>query len=188
MITLINRTILIITLLAFGFAGFAQSPQLINYQGVARNSLGNPLANQKLNLRLSVRNLSSTGAVVYSETRLVTTNGGGLYTVLIGGVGATATSGTIEATNWQIGSKFLQVEVDPNAGNNFIDLGTTQLVSVPYALSAATVKTNANLTGVVTSVGNQTSIANGAITSDMIASVYKSKVGLDLENNTSDAA
>ena len=99
MITLINRTILIITLLAFGFAGFAQSPQLINYQGVARNSVGNPLANQKLNLRLSVRNLSSTGAVVYSETRLVTTNGGGLYTVLIGGVGATATSGTIEATN-----------------------------------------------------------------------------------------
>ena len=183
-----NKVIFLIILLAFGFAGFAQSPQVINYQGVARNSLGNPLANQKLNLRLSVRNLSSTGAVVYSETRLVTTNGGGLYTVLIGGVGATATSGTIEATNWQIGSKFLQVEVDPNAGNNFIDLGTTQLVSVPYALSAATVKTNANLTGVVTSVGNQTSIANGAITSDMIASVNKSKVGLDLVNNTSDAA
>ena len=155
---------------------------------MARNSLGNPLANQKLNLRLSVRNLSSTGAVVYSETRLVTTNSGGLYTVLIGGVGATATSGTIESTNWQIGSKFLQVEVDPNAGNNFIDLGTTQLVSVPYALSAANVKTNANLTGVVTSVGNQTSIANGALTSDMIASVNKSKVGLDLVNNTSDAA
>ena len=183
-----NKVIFLIILLAFGFAGFAQSPQVINYQGVARNSLGNPLANQKLNLRLSVRNLSSTGAVVYSETRLVTTNGGGLYTVLIGGVGATATSGTIEATNWQIGSKFLQVEVDPSAGNNFIDLGTTQLVSVPYALSAATVKTNANLTGVVTSVGNQTSIANGAITSDMIASVNKSKVGLDLVNNTSDAA
>ena len=183
-----NKVIFLITLLAFGFAGFAQSPQVINYQGVARNSVGNPLANQKLNLRLSVRNLSSTGAVVYSETRLVTTNGGGLYTVLIGGIGATATSGSIEATNWQIGSKFLQVEVDPNAGNNFIDLGTTQLVSVPYALSAATVKTNANLTGVVTSVGNQTSIANGAITSDMIASVNKSKVGLDLVNNTSDAA
>ena len=183
-----NKVIFLIILLAFGFAGFAQSPQVINYQGVARNSLGNPLANQKLNLRLSVRNLSSTGAVVYSETRLVTTNSGGLYTVLIGGVGATATSGTIESTNWQIGSKFLQVEVDPSAGNNFIDLGTTQLVSVPYALSAATVKTNANLTGVVTSVGNQTSIANGAITSDMIASVNKSKVGLDLVNNTSDAA
>ena len=183
-----NKVIFLIILLAFGFAGFAQSPQVINYQGVARNSLGNPLANQKLNLRLSVRDLSSTGAVVYSETRLVTTNSGGLYTVLIGGIGATATSGTIESTNWQIGSKFLQVEVDPNAGNNFIDLGTTQLVSVPYALSAATVKTNANLTGVVTSVGNQTSIANGAITSDMIASVNKSKVGLDLVNNTSDAA
>ena len=183
-----NKVIFLIILLAFGFAGFAQSPQVINYQGVARNSLGNPLANQKLNLRLSVRDLSSTGAVVYSETRLVTTNGGGLYTVLIGGIGATATSGSIEATNWQIGSKFLQVEVDPNAGNNFIDLGTTQLVSVPYALSAATVKTNANLSGVVTSVGNQTSIANGAITSEMIASVNKSKVGLDLVNNTSDAA
>jgi hypothetical protein len=62
---------------------------------------------------------------------------------------------------------------------------------VPYAFgagSAATVTTNANLTGVVTSVGNQTSIANGAITSDMIGTINQSKVGLGSVNNTSDIA
>ena len=90
-----------------------------------------------------------------------------------------------------MGNKFLQVELDPASNNNYLDIGTAQLVSVPYAFgagSAATVKTNANLTGVVTSVGNATSIANGAITSDMIGTLNKSKVGLDLVNNTTDAA
>jgi hypothetical protein len=128
---------------------------------------------------------------VYSEIRQITTNMGGLFSVQIGSAGASSSTGTIAGVNWIVGNKFLQVELDPASNNNYLDIGTVQLVSVPYALSAGTtttVKTNANLTGVVTSVGNQTSIANGAITSDMIASINKSKVGLDSVNNTSDAS
>jgi hypothetical protein len=191
-ISLLKSKILsIFILLAMGFAGFAQAPNLLNYQGVARNAVGNPLPNQSMILRLSVRNLSATGTVVYSETRPITTNLGGLFSVQIGSVGSTSSIGTIAGVNWLVGDKYLQVEIDPAANNNYINLGTVQLVSVPYAFAtgnAGTVTTNANLTGVVTSVGNQTSIANGAITNDMIASVNKSKVGLDLVNNTSDAS
>ncbi len=109
----------------------------------------------------------------------------------IGSAGASSSTGTLGGVNWIVGNKFLQVELDPASNNNYIDIGTVQLVSVPYAFgagSAATVKTNANLTGVVTSVGNATSIASGAITSDMIGTLTKSKVGLDLVNNTSDTA
>ena len=174
-----------------GFSGFAQAPQFLHYQGVARNAFGNAYPNKTMTLRLSIHTVTSTGSIVYSETRLVKTNDGGLYTVEIGSTGALSTTGSIGSVNWQNGTKFLQVEVDPAAGSSFIDLGTTQFLSVPYAFaagSAATVTTNANLTGVVTSVGNQTSIANGAITSDMIASINQSKVGLGLVNNTSDSA
>jgi hypothetical protein len=187
----IKKLSILFLFILIGFAGFAQAPQLLHYQGVARNAFGNAYPNKTMTLRLSIRNGSSTGGVVYSETRSVKTNDGGLYTVEIGSTGALSTTGSMGAINWQNGTKFLQVEVDPAAGNNFIDLGTTQFLSVPYAFgagSAATVITNANLTGVVTSVGNQTSIANGAITSEMIASINQSKVGLGLVNNTSDSA
>ncbi len=186
----ITQALIIITLL-MSFSAFAQAPNLLNYQGVARNSVGNPLPNQTMKLRLSIHDLLPSGAVVYSEIRQITTNLGGLFSVQIGSAGASSSTGTLGGVNWIVGNKFLQVELDPASNNNYLDIGTVQLVSVPYAFgagSAATVKTNANLTGVVTSVGNATSIANGAITSDMIGTLNKSKVGLDLVNNTTDAS
>jgi len=189
--SLLKTNALIIITLLMSFSAFAQAPNLLNYQGVARNAVGNPLPNQTMKLRLSIHDLLPSGAVVYSEIRQITTNLGGLFSVQIGSAGASSSTGTLGGVNWIVGNKFLQVELDPASNNNYIDIGTVQLVSVPYAFgagSAATVKTNANLTGVVTSVGNQTSIANGAITSDMIGTLNKSKVGLDLVNNTTDAA
>ncbi len=188
---LLKTNALIIITLLMSFSAFAQAPNLLNYQGVARNNVGNPLPNQTMKLRLSIHDLLPSGAVVYSEIRQITTNLGGLFSVQIGSAGASSSTGTLGGVNWIVGNKFLQVELDPASNNNYMDIGTVQLVSVPYAFgagSAATVKTNANLTGVVTSVGNATSIANGAITSDMIGTLTKSKVGLDLVNNTSDAA
>ena len=188
---LLKTNALVIITLLLSFSAFAQAPNLLNYQGVARNAVGNPLPNQTMKLRLSIHDLLPSGAVVYSEIRQITTNLGGLFSVQIGSAGASSSTGTLGGVNWIVGNKFLQVELDPASNNNYMDIGTVQLVSVPYAFgagSAATVKTNANLTGVVTSVGNQTSIANGAITSDMIGTLTKSKVGLDLVNNTSDAA
>jgi hypothetical protein len=181
-------------LLVISYTGFAQAPSLLNYQGVARNAVGNPLPNQLMKLRLTIRNNSIAGPVMYSETRSIQTNLGGLFAVQIGSEGAILKTGTMGGINWQVGIKFLQVEIDQKSDNNFLDMGSVQLVSVPYALDAAkadianTVITNANLTGVVTSVGNATSISNGAITSDMIGTLNKSKVGLDLVNNTSDAS
>ena len=171
----ITQALIIITLL-MSFSAFAQAPNLLNYQGVARNSVGNPLPNQTMKLRLSIHDLLPSGAVVYSEIRQITTNLGGLFSVQIGSAGASSSTGTLGGVNWIVGNKFLQVELDPASNNNYLDIGTVQLVSVPYAFgagSAATVKTNANLTGVVTSVGNATSIANGAITSDMIGTLNK---------------
>ncbi len=160
-----SKTLLMFTLLAMSFSGFAQAPNLLNYQGVARNAVGNPLPNQSMKLRLSIHNLLPSGAVVYSEIRAITTNLGGLFSVQIGSAGAASTTGTIAGVNWSVGDKYLQVELDPASNNNYLDIGTVQLVSVPYAFnagsanSAATVTTNANLTGAVTSNGNLTSLA-----------------------------
>lgn len=115
----------------------AQVPSLLNYQGVARNSAGTPLANQAMQVRLSILQGSASGSSVYSEVRAVTTNAVGLFVIQIGSGGALSTSGNLATVNWTNGSKFLKVEIDPLGGSSYIVLGTNQLVSVPYALSAA---------------------------------------------------
>ena len=116
-------------------AVFAQSPEELNYQGVARNSSGQPIANQSITLRLSIRNNSATGAVQYRERHNVTTNDYGLYNVGIGT--GTQETGSMAGVTWSSGSKYLQVQIDPNGGTSYTNLGAEKLLSVPYALYAA---------------------------------------------------
>jgi len=174
-----NKAILFISFLAIGFAGFAQAPNLLNYQAVARNSVGNPLPNQKMNLRLSIHNFSSTGSVVYTETRAITTNAGGLFSVQIGSAGTTASTGTLSGVNWLDGDKYLQVELDPDANNNYSNLGNVQLISVPYALSSvsATSAVTANkLSGLNTSVAILNNVSGTNSGDNAVNSLYKGLV------------
>lgn len=117
-------------------SGFSQAPGFLNYQGVARNSVGNVLKDKAINLRLSIHQGTASGPVVYQESRATTTNPFGLFNVQIGSGGATNVTGTIAGVNWSTGNKFIQVEIDPNGGTSFINIGTAQLASVPYALYA----------------------------------------------------
>lgn len=117
-------------------AVMAQAPNLMNFQGVARNPVGNVIASRNINVRLTVHTGTATGATVYSETRAVTTNAFGLFNIVIGSAGASSTTGTVASVNWLAGNKYIQLEVDPNGGTSFTDIGTTQLVSVPYAFAA----------------------------------------------------
>jgi ribosome maturation factor RimP len=130
----------ILTLVAGLFiflAGYAQAPTQINYQGVARKANGHAVANNNISLRLTIHDGSAAGTTVYSETRALTTNAYGLFNVAIGSPGATAVTGSIASVNWAVGSKFLQVELDPDGGTSFTNLGSTQLLSVPYSLYSA---------------------------------------------------
>src|SRR5699024_3606418 len=74
-------------------------------------------------------------SIDYSESHTVTTNAFGLYTLVIGE--GTPIFGGMLLVDWESGNKFIKVEIDPNGGTNYTDLGTTRLLSVPYALYAA---------------------------------------------------
>jgi hypothetical protein len=128
---------LLLGFLAMAVLSIAQAPAQLNYQGVIRNAVGNAIANQSVRIRLSIHDNTAAGPIVYSETRQVTTNAFGLYTVVIGSGGATGVVGTVAGVNWALGPKFLQVEADPTGGSSFLNLGTQQLNSVPFALLAA---------------------------------------------------
>ena len=110
----------------------AQSPQLMNYQAVVRNTAGQPVINGNINIRFTIRDSIATGTPVFSEHQLVASNQFGLVTAAIGAGG-----GNLAIVNWSNGPKFLEVEIDVTGGTNYLEMGSTQLISVPYALYAA---------------------------------------------------
>ncbi|MEI8204314.1 MAG: hypothetical protein WCH34_14925 [Bacteroidota bacterium] len=124
----------IISILLLSANVYAQTPQAINYQGVARDTSGNVIANQPVSLRLSLLSGSASGAAAYVETHAVTTDGLGLFSSKIGqGI---PVSGIFSAINWGSNSYYLRIEIDPNGGANYHWVGTNQFVSVPYAFYA----------------------------------------------------
>jgi hypothetical protein len=116
---------------------FAQVPQGFSYQAVALNSSGTAVASAPVRVRLSILESSATGTASYVETHNPTTNNAGLFTLTIGM--GTPTTGTFANINWSQNSKFLKVELDVANGTNYVTIGASQLLSVPYAMYAGAV-------------------------------------------------
>jgi hypothetical protein len=116
------------------FTAIAQTPQKFNYQAVARNAQGAILPNQNVKIRASILDGSANGMSQYTETHSVTTSQLGLFNLAIGG--GILVSGDFMTISWANGDKFLKIEMDATGGNNFSLVGTSQLLSVPYALNA----------------------------------------------------
>jgi len=127
-------TTLIIALFTI-FSICAQSPLAFNYQGVARNLSGNPIPNQDIGLQIAILQGSVSGSEVYKETHLVTTNQLGLFNIQIGN--GIVVNGNLIDIDWGTEDHFLQLELDESGGNNYQLVGTSQLLSVPYALYAS---------------------------------------------------
>lgn len=119
-------------ILVFYSYSSAQIPESFNFQAVASDSLGNVYTNQTVNFKISIRQSNPTGLIEYSETHLVQTDKFGCVNLNIGeGV---PVFGVFFNINWAVGNKFLQIELDKDGGNNFIDFGASRLLSVPYAV------------------------------------------------------
>lgn len=128
------QTLIFFALTLLSHTAFSQVPQAIPYQAVARNNQGATATNQSISLRFSLRNVTATGTIVYQETQNVNTNSLGLFSINLGqGI---PIIGTMNAVDWKNGAKFYKVELDATGGTSYSDMGTTQLMSVPYALHA----------------------------------------------------
>ncbi len=130
---------------------FAQVPQSMNYQAILRNAQGNILGNTSLAVRFTISDSVNPGTELFQETHSgVATNQFGLFTVSIGT--GTTTFGSFTSIPWATGHKYLQVEVDVNQTGTYTTMGNTELLSVPYALYAATAG-NGGTTGATGPVG-----------------------------------
>ena len=129
-----KRVIFIIINTVISLISFAQSPQSFKYQAVVRDLSGNVLQYQNVTFQISIISGSITGTVDYIENHSSITNQFGVVTLNVG-LGTPVTN-LFSSINWGSSSHYIKVEVDPTGGSSYLDMGTTQLLSVPYAMYA----------------------------------------------------
>lgn len=114
----------------------AQSPEIISYQAVVRDANNNLVSDQMIGMQISILQGSSSGTASYVETHTPVSNANGLVSIEIGA--GSVVSGSLSTIDWANGPFFLKSETDTNGGTNYTISGTSQLLSVPYALHAST--------------------------------------------------
>ena len=164
----------------------AQAPQGFNYQATVRNSTGALITNQNVLFKFNIMLNSQTSLPVYSETHQAPTDDLGQVNLVIGQ--GTATVGSFSTINWGNGNYYLGIEL--NTGSGYVAMGTTQLMSVPYALyanssgySQATNNSNPFLPQGVPSNAETKIITNQTYTVPAGKNLYLTKMGLNWLSN-----
>ena len=125
-----------LTFLLLGFVSalsiYAQAPEKFIFQAEARDSKGKPITKAtELSVKIIILQGSPNGDIVWEGNHEVTTDDYGLFTLVIGEGTSTY---SFSAIDWDNYNQFLNVQV--NDGEVWVDMGTTQFLSVPYALHA----------------------------------------------------
>jgi uncharacterized protein (TIGR02145 family) len=131
----------------------AQAPQGIPYQAVMRNADGSVMASSAVSLTFMIHDATATGTVVYQESHALTSNAQGLVSCVVGN--GVVSQGNFANINWGSGAKFLHVMLGTT------DLGTQQMLSVPYALHANGVRVRVSATGDTLTIGGNSVIVPG---------------------------
>jgi len=121
--------------ISIGLLVSGQVPQLIDYQGMARDGSGTPIASQGIAVKIEIVQGPLPGTVNYSELHFPITNSYGLFNFMIGD--GAVISGSFPGIDWGTGDYFLHTEIDPAGGASYIDMGMSKLATVPFAFYAA---------------------------------------------------
>ena len=158
--------------------GFSQAPQKINFQSILRNTNGEVVSNKSVSLKIFILSGSISGLTVYGETHTKTTDASGLISLQIGN--GTVLSGVFSDIAWGDFPHFIKLEADFSGGNNFVLLGSQELMSVPYALYAS--KTDTSSLNLVNRLNVKVNISD---TSNMLLNY---RTGLNNKVNIADTS
>ena len=129
-----NVLLCLIALLIFNISSLAQAPEKFKYQAIITDNKDHPVRNKTIGLEISILQSNLNGIIVYQETFTTRTSNDGLVNLEIGT--GMITSGVFSDINWGMGPYYLGIAVDMNGSGNYISMGASQLLSVPYALYA----------------------------------------------------
>ena len=132
----------IIAVILLTASTFAQAPDKMSYQAVIRDVSGSLTSNQSVGIQISIIQTTVGGTAVYVETQTPTTNANGLVSLEIGT--GTVVTGNFSTIDWGADSYFIKTETDPTGGSMYTITGTSQLLSVPYALHEKTAEAVTN--------------------------------------------
>ena len=126
----------LVTITTIALSSFGQAPEGFKYQAVVRDAGNFILTNQAVGMQMTIQQGAIGGTTVYQETFAPTTNNYGLVNLEIGN--GTVVSGDFTTIDWSAGPYYIETAVDVNGGTSYDVMGTSQLMSVPYALYAKT--------------------------------------------------
>jgi hypothetical protein len=170
-----KSTILILFAFVFTLSSFAQVPQKFNYQAVVRNNTGVIITNQNISVKAEILD-SNINSVLYSETHAVTTNAQGLFSLQVGS--GIVKSGLFVNIDWSAGNRYIRTSVDLTGGTNYQLMGTSQLLSVPYALYSKEVTVKVSVSGDTVQIGNKKIIIPGTSNANPVIDSLYPKEGL----------
>lgn len=156
---------------------YGQVPEKMSYQAIIRNETDNLVNNQSIGMQISILHGSPDGTAVYIETQTPTTNVNGLVSIEIGS--GTVVSGNFSTIDWGNERYFIKTETDPTGGTSYSITGTTQLLSVPYALYAKSAET---ISGGITE--SQITDLGNYLTTEVDSSVSNELQALSISNDT----
>ncbi len=183
----------LVAIATISLSSFGQAPEGFKYQAVVRDAGNTILNNQAVGMRMTIQQGSIGGTTVYQETFAPTTNAYGLVNLEIGS--GTVVSGDFTTIDWANGPYFIETAVDVTGGTSYAVMGTSQLMSVPYALHA---KTAENVTNdqvddadadpnneiqTISRTGTTVTLNNGGGTFEDSVGVYTAGTGIDITNN-----
>jgi len=155
-------------------SSFAQAPEKMSYQVVIRDANNALVTSQQIGIQMTILQVNTA---VYEETHTPTSNTNGLVSLEIGT--GTVISGSFTAIDWSAGTYFIKTETDPTGGTNYTITGTSQLLSVPYALYAET----SNDTPAVALNTAKVSYTEAAVSANIAVSANTAKTVISLEQS-----
>lgn len=183
----------LVAIATISLSSFGQAPEGFKYQAVVRDAANTILNNQAVGMRMTIQQGSIGGTTVYQETFSPTTNAYGLVNLEIGS--GTVVSGDFTTIDWVNGPYFIETAVDVTGGTSYVVMGTSQLMSVPYAIHANTAENvfndqvddadadPTNELQTISRTGTTVTLNNGGGTFEDSVGVYTAGIGIDITNN-----
>ncbi len=156
-----TRLLILVMAVSATLPSQAAVPQAVNFQAVARKPDGTPIANTTVGLRVTIRRTATNGTIVYQERHTPLTTAGGQFNLQIGK--GTALFNTFSAIQWSTFLHFTELEIDPAGGTAYTNMGTQELVSVPYALNSQKSDAVSGTTGRIAQFDAPDSLASSSI-------------------------